>query len=1230
MNSAPSDYAPLVQGQLKWMATNACLELESGLPGGAGTNTQAIVAAFQNTNNWLAVNVGQLKAVAKPFHDRLIEQGFATNYPWTSTTADDVDYAVANIGQVKALFAFDVTLDSDEDGLPDAWETSSLGGLAWTGDDDPDADGHLNIYEYVHGSAPASASSIPAPTVVVTNGVTTIQAAIDSVTNDYDVILVSTGIYTGAGNRSLNFKGKKLALVSAAGPSFTTIDCQNYARGFIFTNGETRASVLSGFTVRNGRVNGTFFVPSAWGGGLLCSNSSPTILNCTITNNTVTSSSGYCFGGGIACLAGSAPLISGCSVMFNASDDYAGGIFADESSAPVVQDSVLAGNEGIFGGGAYSEGPSLFTNCLFMGNSAWWSGGAINCFAGRVVFCHVVANSVVSSWMWSEGGGVNAGGDAVIEQCIIRNNATVAYSEWYANEGGGVALSDGATLMDSIVLENEVSGWSWGRGGGVWLDAQGSMPTIENCVIASNSASDGVGGGVFVDGYTDSTNIPIAGCQIVENEALWYGGGIASYNASPDISRCTIMLNRSFQGAGLHFGTWSGPVEANAQPQVENTLLCGNVAEDTGGAIELEGAAAGVAVRNATLVGNSAASGGGLSAACSSNAALLNVIMWGNPGGEIVLSNSLLTVSHSCIQGGYASGTGIITNDPLLHLDGYHLLGTNSPCFNSGSTNAPAEDFDGDPRPSFGWPDIGADEFTDTDADGLPDWWETLHWGNATNAAAAGDDDGDSLSNVQEYQFNTDPNDTDTDGDGMSDVWEVEHGLDPLDATGDNGADGDPDGDGFANLQEFQMGGDPTDPALSATQLIHRLMHCRGDSSLRVDVEDSEDCGGTNPNQQEVEDIFNVGPLMDCGYLLSLTVEGRVEDQDSGFDKVSVRSYVSTNLQSDVPFFDGHNNGNGCAMADEQAATNVWFWSNGSVRLRYDTVDGLFHTDAYAEITAAAFVDVLKVDIVRPLGTATSTNNPYSVTPAESSWLSGSESYWDFQAVASGTTNSYSLDVEGEITPTDFNYAWTLEAGGGTLANTTSSTPTHSPPAAAGEDWLTLEATQGGIGTGCTSQRKLKVYEDHLARDYDNFGTSQSCLAGTWSTPFGSIEMDEAWNCHGSCQHATDNGAGPGTYGWASPTITFKSWPVMITYTNFPADWAAVATNLARGDVVTFFEKSNPGDGLHSHICLGSSSQMWGARNNPGDATKWGLCSSEAYYTGLGYTNHLIRVYKKP
>jgi hypothetical protein len=50
---------------------------------------------------------------------------------------------------------------------------------------------------------------------------------------------------------------------------------------------------------------------------------------------------------------------------------------------------------------------------------------------------------------------------------------------------------------------------------------------------------------------------------------------------------------------------------------------------------------------------------------------------------------------------------------------------------------------------------------------------------------------------------------TDTDGDGLPDWWERQFGLDPYSAVGDNGASGDPDHDGKTNLQEYLAGTDP-------------------------------------------------------------------------------------------------------------------------------------------------------------------------------------------------------------------------------------------------------------------------------------------------------------------------------------------------------------------------------------------------------------------------------------
>jgi hypothetical protein len=157
------DYAPANQGQLKNIAKAAVLEMDAKLPGGAGDALHQLVATWSNpssqTNDFAPLNLGQLKNVAKPFYDRLISTGLATEYPWPNSSNAADDFAVANIGQIKRLFSFelpavDPLYDGDQNGLPDAWERQYFGATGVDPNADPDGDGTSNLQEYLNHADP--------------------------------------------------------------------------------------------------------------------------------------------------------------------------------------------------------------------------------------------------------------------------------------------------------------------------------------------------------------------------------------------------------------------------------------------------------------------------------------------------------------------------------------------------------------------------------------------------------------------------------------------------------------------------------------------------------------------------------------------------------------------------------------------------------------------------------------------------------------------------------------------------------------------------------------------------------------------------------------------------------------------------------------------------------------------------------------------------------------------
>ena len=84
----------------------------------------------------------------------------------------------------------------------------------------------------------------------------TIQAAIKAAA-DGDIIELTDGIFTGEGNRDMDYLGKAITIRSQSGnPEVCVIDCEGTEsdpqRGFHLHSGEQAGSVLEGITIRGG------------------------------------------------------------------------------------------------------------------------------------------------------------------------------------------------------------------------------------------------------------------------------------------------------------------------------------------------------------------------------------------------------------------------------------------------------------------------------------------------------------------------------------------------------------------------------------------------------------------------------------------------------------------------------------------------------------------------------------------------------------------------------------------------------------------------------------------------------------------------------------------------------------------------------------------------------------------------------------------------------------------
>jgi len=226
----------------------------------------------------------------------------------------------------------------------------------------------------------------------------TIQAGIDAASNG-DTVLADTGNYA----ENINFNGKNIVVgslfITTGDTSFiaqTVIDGNHNGNVVRFENGENASAVLCGFTVTNGNAG------DGEGGGIRCTESSPTLSDLIILKNNAI------WGSGIYCARGSNPKITNIKVSGNSSG-LGGGIHCYSNSSPTITNADIRDNSASSGGGIYcriNSSPNL-TNVIIKGNIA---SAKVEFEGGGGMFCWDNSHPILSKTTISENTAERGGG----------------------------------------------------------------------------------------------------------------------------------------------------------------------------------------------------------------------------------------------------------------------------------------------------------------------------------------------------------------------------------------------------------------------------------------------------------------------------------------------------------------------------------------------------------------------------------------------------------------------------------------------------------------------------------------------------------------------------------------------------------------------------------------------------------------------------------------------------
>jgi hypothetical protein len=285
--------------------------------------------------------------------------------------------------------------------------------------------------------------------------------------------------------------------INGPGALQLSVSGSNTSRVFEVAAGQQVA--ISGLTITHGKA------PDE-GGGILNDGSDLTLSADVLSQNVVfESTNNGARGGGLRSLAGTV-TVTHCSITDNqaiggtsAQGLALGGAINVLNGSTTINDSTISGNlaragdnssSGIANGGAIDSvtAPLTITDSRFIGNVA-----------------HAGSNS---GFGVADGAAVNVGGTSIFTGCIFSGNSAVGGNGGtgaFVGEANGGALSvfGSVSISGSILTLNEANGGATGAGlgGGAFNDATSSLALTKTLVTLNQAdGSPGIGGGVYTLG----------------------------------------------------------------------------------------------------------------------------------------------------------------------------------------------------------------------------------------------------------------------------------------------------------------------------------------------------------------------------------------------------------------------------------------------------------------------------------------------------------------------------------------------------------------------------------------------------------------------------------------------------------------------------------------------------------------------------------------------------------